>query len=829
MSQYDAPRSHVSEDDGRRRYSSTAKQRAGSAITVDQDNWETSTQVTKTSIRDRVGSFLGKRSEKISSAKQERSPRPSSTPSAPRLPNWESNDEQRRRRFSRADDRLNRRVPRLGALKEEQQDGSIVDLEPGEVRRLMPPSSTEQWVNRLPLTEQAVSTFNARPQLGRMRAQSEMPVSSCRMISQERVPHSVAPGESAFSTIEPYDRASPRPERNRAQSAAPTYHTTSFSSHSNTPSYKTIDPQMIIHGAGVKSSEEEEDDNLSVAIQNSLREVGLRQPTGDSTTAKCDSPSAVQARKEEDELTVAIQESMRDVAVTARGNRKAVEKRNSHSDVQGWDEDELDTAIRQSTRDMGMSQRSDNNTFGENNSFLASQKREQELAARRKRETEDAVRRLEAANDAARRERDAEDASRRQRDAEDAARRKREADDAARQHDGRMRQLDYESELRKQEITVQTQQAEHAAKLRDIELDARSHQLAITAQAREAESARKLRAEEMKLQNRIAEDERRLAEKRSQHEYEKRKTENERALQRHKEDLASRKYEDESAVRTHGFTSVADTMPPPYSPWSDEGTTSAPAAELVTYSQPSQSTNAVMQPINPMPQVIFMPPATVPQAVSVQSQVTFTQPMSSPLPVPNEPITQLMLGHTTRNSGSSREIYRPPRRMGNIMPDSITRMQQHYKFRRSLIERNVQEGRRTSEQGRAAIACLNRNEVADIDSEPRRRQELNVIGLEAFEADIELLDRLGGDQMAPPVPWAIPSLEAESRGNYNHADLREHIEMLLAQQNTNMTASSHMGAVDLGRPNTHRGGSSPCGFLPGGSAYHYEWYEEYRF
>ena len=92
----------------------------------------------------------------------------------------------------------------------------------------------------------------------------------------------------------------------------------------------------------------------------------------------------------------------------------------------------------------------------------------------------------------------------------------------------------------------------------------------------------------------------------------------------------------------------------------------------------------------------------------------------------------------------------------------------------------MQEGRRTADQGRAAVACLNRNEVADIDSEPGRSQELNVVGLEAFEANIELLDRLGGDQMAPPVPWAIPSLETQSHGNFNQAHLREHIESWLA-------------------------------------------------
>lgn len=147
----------------------------------------------------------------------------------------------------------------------------------------------------------------------------------------------------------------------------------------------------------------------------------------------------------------------------------------------------------------------------------------------------------------------------------------------------------------------------------------------------------------------------------------------------------------------------------------------------------------------------------------------------------NDSHPQQQLSQITQNGRPSGEVYRPPRRIDNIMQDSITRIQQYYRFRRSLIERNVQEGRRAAEQGRAAIACLNRNELADIDCEPWRSQELNVVGLEAFEADIKLLDQLGGDQMVPPVPWAIPSLETQSRGNFNQAHLREHIESLLAQ------------------------------------------------
>jgi len=62
--------------------------------------------------------------------------------------------------------------------------------------------------------------------------------------------------------------------------------------------------------------------------------------------------------------------------------------------------------------------------------------------------------------------------------------------------------------------------------------------------------------------------------------------------------------------------------------------------------------------------------------------------------------------------------------------------------------------------------------------------------------------------MEPPVPWAIPSLEAASRGNYNQAHLRQHIEDLLAQQNANIAASSSMGyaghsSVRLSSSSTH--------------------------
>jgi hypothetical protein len=110
-----------------------------------------------------------------------------------------------------------------------------------------------------------------------------------------------------------------------------------------------------------------------------------------------------------------------------------------------------------------------------------------------------------------------------------------------------------------------------------------------------------------------------------------------------------------------------------------------------------------------------------------------------------------------------------------------------------LIEKNVQEGRRTAEQGRTAIACLNRNEIADI--EPQRSQELNVVGLEAFEADIELLCRRS-DGTASSV--GDSESRAQSRGNFNQAHLREHIESLLAQQDDNVTVSSRIGPLSLG-------------------------------
>jgi hypothetical protein len=834
-SQYNSYRSHVSEGGGRPPSDSTIKQRHGSAMFADQDKWDTSTQVTKTSIKDRVGNFLGKNKEMATSAKQGSSQSRKPTSSSPGSPSWGSDYQCRRRRFSGVDDRLNRGMPHLYPLREEDLAGSVIDLEPGEVRRLMLPSaSTEEWVNLVPLTEQAVATLNSRPQLGRMRAQSEIPLSNRRMISQERAPQSIAPGESAFSTVEPYDRTSTRPEPNRAKSAAPRLCTTPSPPHSQAPSYRTVDPQNI-HGA--KGKTPEEDDDLSVAIQNSLREVGPSQPLSDSTIVNHDGPSAMQLRMEEDELAAAIQESIKDIAIATRGDSKAIEKRISQSDAQKWDKDGIATAGRQSTRDTKISQRSDDRAFGETSSYLAGQRREQELAAYREQEAGDTVRRLRELNDVSRQEREAQDAARRRREAEDADRRKREADEAARQHHDRMRELEYESERRRLEIALSEQQAEHAARMRDLELDARERQLAGIAEARGAESARKIRHEGIAAQKHIAEEKKRLADERSQLEYDRRKADNEMAEKQWKEGLVSRCLVEETAARRHDHgraerphTSMLndDGTPPPYSSGRREGITTD-ANDRGHYCQPSQPTSTVMQPVSATPQVVCMPPATIPQPIIVQSHLTVTQPMSLPHPAPNGANTQQPVNHTTRNSSSSAEIYRPPRRVGNIMPESITRIQQHYRFRRSLIERNVQEGRRTSEQGRAAIACLTRNEVADVDSEPRRMQELNVIGLEAFEADIELLDTMGGDQMAPPVPWAIPSLETECRGNYNHADLRQHIESLLAQQDANVITSSRIGFVRLGSAITHRDGSRPGASPPAGGFRYYERQEEYRF
>jgi hypothetical protein len=186
--------------------------------------------------------------------------------------------------------------------------------------------------------------------------------------------------------------------------------------------------------------------------------------------------------------------------------------------------------------------------------------------------------------------------------------------------------------------------------------------------------------------------------------------------------------------------------------------TGALPAGCSTYPLPSQSA--------------VLPAGSTPQA-NVQSHLTITQSVPTSQRIDNNSHHQQQPSQIILNGRSSGEVYRPPRRIGNIMLDSITRIQQHYRFRRSLIERNVQERRRTAEQGRAAIACLNRNEVADNHCEPWRSQELNV-GLEAFEADMELLDWLGGDQMAPKVvligssdcPHRLSSLTIRSNARF---------------------------------------------------------------
>lgn len=804
-SQYTSSRPHMSGNDGRRLYSSAAKQRKHLAIGDNEDIWETSTQATNTSKKDRVGSVLGKNKNLTRLEKPESLPRHRLTPSS-RLPSWRSDYGQRGKSYSQVDNHLNRGMARLEALKEEELDGSIIDLEPGRGRRLMPPSqSTQQWVDCLPLTEQAVATFNARPGLGQRRAQSDIPVYNRRMMSQERFPQSIAPGDSAFSTIEPYEEPQTRPELSRAPNAAPTSHTAKSSIHSEAPSYRTVDPQERIHGAQVKSSKELEDSNLSLAIQNSLRDVGSRQSTRDGSIAKGESHSLTQLHKQPDNSDAAMQESMRSMVVTSRGKSKGVEKGNSRPDVGGWDEDEIAAAIAQSTHDLRMNQQNDDAAFGKSNDYLATQNREHELAGRRLKEASNAARRLQELNDAASRQRDAEDSDRRQRDAEDDARRKQEADHAVRQHEARRRELDYEIQAHKQEIADQARQAEHAARMRELELVDRERQLVSDARKRDAEIALEQRQQE----KRLAEKERCVADTLSQLENQKRESEKELAENQQQIRL--------QALSGHrNSTSAADSRPPPYNAWSNEDMAGALPAGYSTYPLPPQSPATAVLPVGPTPQV------------NVQSHLSITQSAPTSQRIHNNSHPQQQPSQIALSGRPSGEIYRPPRRIGNIMPDSITRIQQHYRFRRSLIERNVQEGRRTAEQGRAAIACLNRNEVADIDSEPRRSQELNVVGLEAFEADIELLDRLGGDQMAPPVPWAIPSLETQSRGNFNQAHLREHIESLLAQQDGNVTASSRTGPLGLGLPSAPSGGYPYDDFMPVRGAQYFEWYEEYR-
>ena len=780
-SRSDESRSRVSEHDDRRRYSTSATQRRRSTTEDDEDQWENSSQGPKAFIKDRLGSIFGKTKQSSGSERPERSSSYRSVPLSPRLTGSESGSEARRRRFSLLDDRLHRGLGRLDALREEEPDGSIADIEPGEVRQLMAPSPSFQgWVNSVPLSEHAVATFNAAPQVGRTRAQSDVPHSSRRTISQQRVPQSIAPGESAFSIVEPAHEA---------------------------PSYGMLDRQKGLYGSTVKTLVEERHES-----------------------------------KEKEEIAAAIEESIKDLAITAYEGSKVVKKIDSRSEAQGWDEDEISVAVEESIRDTGTSQRSNHGSSRDNNKYLTSQslgqdlvsrrreetdeadrrrrdaedanrmKREAENAARMKREADNAVRRVREATDAARRQKDAEDADRRRRDAEEATRRKRESDEADRRHEARLREVKHAAQLEKHEIDERKREAEHATRMRELELADKARELASAARARDAESARKVREERTASQRHIADETNRLANDRFQFEGERQKLEKKRAGDTHQ-------------TREHPpgqRSSNAD--PPPYSPY--DGMASV---ERSTNPRQPQST------ANHTPQAIYTPSPATPHPVTVHSQVTVSQ--ATP-PASYQPNSQSRSPHstsqTTAPSTSPGEIYRPPRRIGNIMPDSITRIQQHYRFRRSLIDRNVHESRRTAEQGRTALACLNRNEVADIDSEPRRTQELNVSGLEAFEADIELLDRLGGDQMAPPVPWAIPSLEAQSHGNYNQAHLREHIERLLAQQNENSTAASgYVNAAGLGFAEYNGLGMNNTfgGYIPhgGGGAQFFEWYEEYRY
>ena len=779
----------------------------------------------KTSMKDRISGIFGK-NKQSSSERLEILSSYRSVPPLPKIGGSESGSDQRRRRFSRVDDRLNHGMGRLEALKEEGPDGSINDLEAGETRLLTAPSlSVQSWVDRVPLTEHVVAILNARPQLGRSRAQSDIPNSSRRIISQERVPESIAPGESAFSKIEPHSQT-PRFPLLRAQSAAPTYHTAHVTAQSEAPSYRTVDLQENIYRSAVKSSEKEKQD-----------------------------------LKEHEEVAAAIEESMKDLALTVPSDSKALEQSGKWSETQGWDEKELTAAIEESVRDTERNQRSDETSSRENTSYLTNQKRKEDIAARRKKEAEAAFRRRQDADDADRRRREAEnaarlkmeteiaartkreaekvirraqeaadeacrqrdsdDAGRRLRDAEDAARRKRESDETDRRHEAILREVKHAALLEKQEVAEQRREAEHAARMRELELADKARELARTARAQDSESTRKVHQEKLASERQIAAEMKRIADERSQLEDEKRRLEKDRAEEKHQ-------MRRQSSSSQRASASLAHIEPPPYSPF--DGV--APPARS-EYCQQAQPTTATWPSANHTPQVVYTPSGATIHPLTVHSQVTIAQSASSPQPAADQPLHRTAfhqsVSQTTHTSTLPGEIYRPPRRIGSIMPDSVTRIQQHYRFRRSLIDRNVNEGRRTSEQGSAAIACLNRNEVADIDSEPRRTQELNVIGLEAFEADIELLDRLGGDQMAPPVPWAIPSLEAESHGNYNQAHLREHIERLLAQQDGNMIGSSRMGSVGLGSAALGYGANTAGRFTPRSGGQYYEWYEEYRY
>jgi hypothetical protein len=80
-------------------------------------------------------------------------------------------------------------------------------------------------------------------------AQSDIPVYNRRMMSQENFLQLIALGDSAFSTIEPYEEPQRRPELLRAPSAAPASHTAKRSKHSEAPSYRTVDSQEKVYGA----------------------------------------------------------------------------------------------------------------------------------------------------------------------------------------------------------------------------------------------------------------------------------------------------------------------------------------------------------------------------------------------------------------------------------------------------------------------------------------------------------------------------------------------------------------------------------------------------
>ncbi len=136
----------------------------------------------------------------------------------------------------------------------------------------------------------------------------------------------------------------------------------------------------------------------------------------------------------------------------------------------------------------------------------------------------------------------------------------------------------------------------------------------------------------------------------------------------------------------------------------------------------------------------------------------------------------------TPNPHAGGGIYRPARYVPGEGRTLAERLRQHYRFRISLVERNVKEGTRTRGRADRAIAMLRRSMEADVRHTANMfRAGIDIPALETFEDSIETLDRLGGDQMQPPCPWAIPNEDNIVMGNRQFPNLRRYIQLLEMQ------------------------------------------------